>query len=230
MHGSSLIASKASSTTKIKSLSLHTPSAISTPAIGEIALEFLDDDLLLANGRSLQNGASGGGGMNGNNSSAPQKLSSSNPKRASGGSGSSKRPPGSANKNGQVASFHERFKAMNRYDISSSSLDDDDDDDDQDYDGGSGGDGSSDEDYRERGGGNGIGIGAGSTAGSGRGASHSSSQPAHPLVLRLKKSSGFSGHSSDSLDTDFIGKGEISSPSTERKREGKGPTPKRRKD
>ncbi|KAF9333437.1 Ataxin-7-like protein 3 [Podila minutissima] len=80
--------------TKLKGLGLFTPPTGSAPRpptpVGEISLGFLDDSLLLANGRTLQNG----GGSVG--SSAPvstsQKLSSSNPKRANGisssGSGS----------------------------------------------------------------------------------------------------------------------------------------------
>ncbi|KAI8599540.1 hypothetical protein EDD21DRAFT_379558 [Dissophora ornata] len=99
-------ASKGSSTTKLKGLGLHTPSTVSATQVGEISLGFLDDSLLLANGRSLQNGAGGGSssslnGSGSSSSSTPQKLSSSNPKRSSGGVGSSKRPPGSGSrKNG----------------------------------------------------------------------------------------------------------------------------------
>ncbi|KFH65244.1 hypothetical protein MVEG_08725 [Podila verticillata NRRL 6337] len=100
------------SSTKLKGLGLFTPttpgSAPRPPTpVGEISLGFLDDSLLLANGRTLQNG----GGSTGSSApvSTPQKLSSSNPKRASASSGSGsassvsvssqKRPPG-ATKNG----------------------------------------------------------------------------------------------------------------------------------
>ncbi|KAF9188620.1 Ataxin-7-like protein 3 [Haplosporangium sp. Z 767] len=172
-------ASKGSSSTKLKGLGLHTPSAVSTPRaqtpVGEIALGYLEDNLLLANGRSLQNGSGGSGNNTG--SSTPQKLSSSNPKRASGGVSSSKRPPGSSHssKNGQVISFYDSLKAIGSRDGTSSS-------DAQ----------SSDDDDEER-----------SSVGGG-GLTHSSSQPIHPVVHRLKKSSAFSGHASDSIDTDFI--------------------------
>ncbi|KAG0216401.1 hypothetical protein BGX28_002871 [Mortierella sp. GBA30] len=190
-------ASKASSSVKLKGLGLHTSSAIPTagaPApVGEISLGFLDDNLLLANGRSLQNGS--GGGSSGNNSSSsstPQKLSSSNSKKASGGVSSSKRPPGSSSKNGQVLSFYDSLKAIAGRDgenSDSSAAGGD----------GDGGDHSSDDDYRDDEAGNGNGSG-----GKGGGLAHSSSQPIHPLVLRLKKTSAFSGHASDALDTDFI--------------------------
>ncbi|KAK5821263.1 hypothetical protein F5H01DRAFT_340310 [Linnemannia elongata] len=116
---SSLLAKshKSGSSTKLKGLGLHTPSSTAastapqdpTP-VGEISLGFLDDSLLLANGRSLQNGSGGGGNESGNGTATvtaavsttatttgtTQKLSSSNPKRASGGVSSSKRPPGSS--------------------------------------------------------------------------------------------------------------------------------------
>ncbi|KAF8945167.1 SAGA-associated factor [Haplosporangium gracile] len=132
-------ASKSGSSTKLKGLGLHTPSSTAgatmprdpTP-VGEISLGFLDDSLLLANGRSLQNGSGGGGNENGNGTAsatgsaaastmatttgATQKLSSSNPKRASGGGvSSSKRPPGSSgpsSKNGQVLSFYDSLRAI----------------------------------------------------------------------------------------------------------------------
>ncbi|KAG0360968.1 hypothetical protein BGZ54_009294 [Gamsiella multidivaricata] len=177
-------ASKASSSTKLKGLGLHTPSTVSATPVGEISLGFLDDELLLANGRSLQNGAGGGGGNNSgsnvNGSSNPQKLSSSNPKRASGGVSSSKRPPGSgSSKNGQVSSFYESLRAIGNHEDSSSSHDD-----------------SSDGDYRD--------DADEEVEKDGGGSTHLSSQLAHPLVLRLKKSSAFSGHASDSLDMDFI--------------------------
>ncbi|KAG0028450.1 Ataxin-7-like protein 3 [Podila clonocystis] len=110
--------SKGSGSTKLKGLGLFTPPTGSAPRpptpVGEISLGFLDDSLLLANGRTLQNG----GGSTGSSVpvSTPQKLSSSNPKRANAsstsssgaGSGSSsasvsvssqKRPPGGS-KNG----------------------------------------------------------------------------------------------------------------------------------
>ncbi|KAG0028346.1 Ataxin-7-like protein 3 [Podila clonocystis] len=110
--------SKGSGSTKLKGLGLFTPPTGSAPRpptpVGEISLGFLDDSLLLANGRTLQNG----GGSTGSSApvSTPQKLSSSNPKRANAsstsssgaGSGSSsasvsvssqKRPPGGS-KNG----------------------------------------------------------------------------------------------------------------------------------
>ncbi|KAF9134390.1 hypothetical protein BGX30_011953 [Mortierella sp. GBA39] len=130
-------AHKSGSSTKLKGLGLHTPSSTAaataprdpTP-VGEISLGFLDDSLLLANGRSLQNGSGGGGNENGNGATtttavvsttatttgATQKLSSSNPKRASGGGvSSSKRPPGSSgpsSKNGQVLSFYDSLRAI----------------------------------------------------------------------------------------------------------------------
>ncbi|KAG0251609.1 hypothetical protein BG011_007497 [Mortierella polycephala] len=181
LEQSSLLAkaSKGNSSSKLKGLGLHTSSSVSTPRaqtpVGEIALGYLEDNLLLANGRSLQNGSGGSGNNTG--SSTPQKLSSSNPKRASGGVSSSKRPPGSghSSKNGQVLSFYESLKAIGSRDGTSSS-------DTQ----------SSDGDDEER-----------SSVGGG-GLTHSSSQPIHPVVHRLKKSSAFSGHASDSIDTDFI--------------------------
>ncbi|KAG0217106.1 hypothetical protein BGX33_011443 [Mortierella sp. NVP41] len=123
----SVPSSKSGNSTKLKGLGLHTPSSSSTTTtaaattrdptpVGEISLGFLDDSLLLANGRSLQNGIGGGNGNsegngdgNGTTTTAAattnaiatatttQKLSSSNPKRASGGGvSSSKRPPGSS--------------------------------------------------------------------------------------------------------------------------------------
>ncbi|CAO3565726.1 unnamed protein product [Mortierella alpina] len=180
----------ASSSVKLKGLGLHTPSTVSTPGtqppVGEISLGYLDDNLLLANGRSLQNGSGGGSSNNsGSNSSTPQKLSSSNPKKSSGVS-SSKRPPGSSSssKNGQVLSFHDTLRAIGSRDgehsdgssdAAGSGGDDDDVDD--------------NEKVNERKGG---------------GLVHSSSQPVHRVVLRLKKASAFSGHASDALDTDFI--------------------------
>ncbi|KAF9146003.1 Ataxin-7-like protein 3 [Linnemannia schmuckeri] len=138
---SSLLAksSKSGSSTKLKGLGLHTPSSTAAATVprdptpvGEISLGFLDDSLLLANGRSLQNGSGGGGNENSNGTSsatgaaaasatatttgATQKLSSSNPKRASGGGvSSSKRPPGSSgpsSKNGQVLSFYDSLRAI----------------------------------------------------------------------------------------------------------------------
>ncbi|KAF9991253.1 SAGA-associated factor [Mortierella antarctica] len=183
----------ASSSVKLKGLGLHTPSAVPTPgapaSVGEISLGYLDDSLLLANGRSLQNGSGGGSSSNNNNngtsnSSTPQKLSSSNPKKSSGVS-SSKRPPGSSSssKNGQVLSFHDTLRAIGsrdgeHSDGSSSNAADS-----------SGDDVDDDDKVKERKGG---------------GLVHSSSQPVHRVVLRLKKASAFSGHASDSLDTDFI--------------------------
>ncbi|KAF9938325.1 hypothetical protein BGZ67_000290 [Mortierella alpina] len=183
----------ASSSVKLKGLGLHTPSAVPTPgapaSVGEISLGYLDDNLLLANGRSLQNGSGGGSSSNNNNngtsnSSTPQKLSSSNPKKSSGVS-SSKRPPGSSSssKNGQVLSFHDTLRAIGsrdgeHSDGSSSNAADS-----------SGDDVDDDDKVKERKGG---------------GLVHSSSQPVHRVVLRLKKASAFSGHASDSLDTDFI--------------------------
>ncbi|KAF9133326.1 SAGA-associated factor [Mortierella sp. 14UC] len=150
---SSLLAksSKSGSSTKLKGLGFHTPSSSSstttvTPRdptpVGEISLGFLDDNLLLSNGRSLQNGSNGGNG-NENGSAATiattapttttQKLSSSNPKRASGGGAaavsSSKRPPGSSgpsSKNGQVLSFYDSLRAIGSPEGASS-------DDDHDY-------------------------------------------------------------------------------------------------
>ncbi|KAF9115126.1 Ataxin-7-like protein 3 [Mortierella sp. AM989] len=177
--------SKGSSSTKLKGLGLHTLSS-ATP-VGEISLGYLDDELLLANGRSLQNGAGGGnnGNVNGTSTSTPQKLSSSNPKRASGGISSSKRPPGSgssSSRNGQVISFFERLKAIGSRDGASSSSSDDDDN-------------SRDEDYRE--------VEEEEHGGEG-GSTHSSSQRIHPVVFRLKKSSAYSGHASDSIDSEFI--------------------------
>ncbi|KAG0304700.1 hypothetical protein BGZ98_005158 [Dissophora globulifera] len=199
-------ASKGSSSTKLKGLGLHTPSGLSATPVGEISLGYLDDELLLANGRSLQNGA-GGGGSSGNNSSnssssgglnghsnssnggggsngssngatpqQQQKLSSFNPKRASGGVSSSKRPPGSgSSKNGQVASsLYDRLKAI-----------------------GSSKEESSDDGHDSRDDGDGDG-------GRDGGSIHSSSQLKRPVVIRIKKSSAFSGLGSDSLDTDFI--------------------------
>ncbi|KAG0319298.1 hypothetical protein BGZ99_005194 [Dissophora globulifera] len=199
-------ASKGSSSTKLKGLGLHTPSGLSATPVGEISLGYLDDELLLANGRSLQNGA-GGGGSTGNNSSSSsssgglnghsnssnggggsngssngatpqqqQKLSSFNPKRASGGVSSSKRPPGSgSSKNGQVASsLYDRLKAI-----------------------GSSKEESSDDGHDSRDDGDGDG-------GRDGGSIHSSSQLKRPVVIRIKKSSAFSGLGSDSLDTDFI--------------------------
>ncbi|KAF9961769.1 hypothetical protein BGZ72_002008 [Mortierella alpina] len=177
----------ASSSVKLKGLGLHTPSSVPAPgapaAVGEISLGYLDDNLLLANGRSLQNGSGGGSSNNsGSNSSTPQKLSSSNPKKSSGVS-SSKRPPGSSSssKNGQVLSFHDTLRAIGsrdgeHSDRSSDAADSSDDEDDEDK-------------INERKGGGFV---------------HSSSQPVHRVVLRLKKASAFSGHASDSLDTDFI--------------------------
>ncbi|KAF9278840.1 hypothetical protein BGZ68_008328, partial [Mortierella alpina] len=186
----------ASSSVKLKGLGLHTPSTVHTPGapapVGEISLGYLDDNLLLANGRSLQNGSGGGSSGNnnsGSNSGTPQKLSSSNPKKSSGAS-SSKRPPGSSSssKNGQVLSFHDTLRAIGSRDgehsdgssnnAADSSGDDDAADDDDD-----------DDTVNEKKGG---------------GLVHSSSQPVHRVVLRLKKASAFSGHASDSLDTDFI--------------------------
>ncbi|KAF9093496.1 Ataxin-7-like protein 3 [Mortierella sp. AD031] len=152
-------ASKSGNSTKLKGLGLHTPSSSSTTTtaaattrdptpVGEISLGFLDDSLLLANGRSLQNGIGGGNGNgegngdgNGTTTTAAattnaiatatttQKLSSSNPKRASGGGvSSSKRPPGSSSgpssKNGQVLSFYESLRAIGSRDGSSSDDDD----------------------------------------------------------------------------------------------------------
>ncbi|KAG0083979.1 Ataxin-7-like protein 3 [Podila epicladia] len=79
------------SSTKLKGLGLFTPPTGSAPRpptpVGEISLGFLDDSLLLANGRTLQNG----GGSAGSSApvSTPQKLSSSNPKRANASSSSS---------------------------------------------------------------------------------------------------------------------------------------------
>ncbi|KAF9209308.1 hypothetical protein BGZ49_005190 [Haplosporangium sp. Z 27] len=172
-------ASKGNSSNKLKGLGLHAPSSI-TP-VGEISLGYLDDELLLANGRSLQNGA-GGGTTNGTtNISTPQKLSGSNPKRLSGGTTSSKRPPGSgsgSSKNGQVTSFYERLKAIGSRDGSSSGSD---------YDGD---DTSRDEDYHDE----------GEERGGEGGSTHSSSQHIHPVAFRLKKSSAHSGHASDSVD------------------------------
>ncbi|KAF9954393.1 hypothetical protein BGZ70_010578, partial [Mortierella alpina] len=182
----------ASSSVKLKGLGLHTPS-VPTPGaqvpVGEISLGYLDDNLLLANGRSLQNGSGGGTSNNSSsNSSTPQKLSSSNPKKSSGVS-SSKRPPGSSSssKNGQVLSFHDTLRAIGSRDgehsdgSSSNAADSGGDDDDAAA--------ADDEKVNERKGG---------------GLVHSSSQPVHRVVLRLKKASAFSGHASDSLDTDFI--------------------------
>ncbi|KAF9433784.1 Ataxin-7-like protein 3, partial [Entomortierella beljakovae] len=167
-------ASKGSSSSKLKGIGLQSPSA--TP-IGEISLGYLDDDLLLANGRSLQNGA----GSNNTNGSSTQKLSSSNPKRASGGTGSSKRPPGSSSsKNGQVTSFYESLKAIGSHESASSD---------------SGEDNNRDEDYREDEEKGRRGLG---------GSTHSSSQSINPVVIRIKKSSAFSGHNSDSVDSEYI--------------------------
>ncbi|GJJ68292.1 SAGA-associated factor 11 [Entomortierella parvispora] len=183
-------ASKGSSSIKLKGLGLHTPPTGSTPRaptpVGEISLGFLDDNLLLANGRSLQNGSSGV-----SSGSAPLKLSSSNPKRAAaaaaaaasaaGGTSSSKRPPGSgSSKNGQVLSFYDSLKAIGSRDGSSSEAQTSDDDDDDD-----------DDDRRGR---------RGSVSGAGS-SSSTQSQPVHSVAHRLKKSSAFSGHGSD---TDFI--------------------------
>ncbi|KAF9362163.1 hypothetical protein BGX26_000051 [Mortierella sp. AD094] len=183
-------ASKGGSSTKLKGLGLHSPS--SAAPVGEISLGYLDDDLLLANGRSLQNGA--GSSSTGNtggvtNTSTPQKLSSSNPKRASGGISSSKRPPGSgssSSKNGQVISFYERLKAIGSRDGASSSSNDEDEDDKN----------SRDEDYRE--------YEEEGRRGEG-GSTHSSSQHIHPVAFRHKKSSAYLGHASDSIDSEFIG-------------------------
>ncbi|KAG0068165.1 SAGA-associated factor [Linnemannia elongata] len=147
---SSLLAKshKSGSSTKLKGLGLHTPSstaASTTPQdptpVGEISLGFLDDSLLLANGRSLQNGSGGGGNESGNGTATvtaavsttaattgtTQKLSSSNPKRASGGVSSSKRPPGSSgpsSKNGQVLSFYDSLRAIGSPEGASSDDDD----------------------------------------------------------------------------------------------------------
>ncbi|KAG0063826.1 hypothetical protein BGZ90_002495 [Linnemannia elongata] len=141
-------AHKSGSSTKLKGLGLHTPSSTAastapqdpTP-VGEISLGFLDDSLLLANGRSLQNGSGGGGNESGNGTATvtaavsttatttgtTQKLSSSNPKRASGGVSSSKRPPGSSgpsSKNGQVLSFYDSLRAIGSPEGASSDDDD----------------------------------------------------------------------------------------------------------
>ncbi|KAG0017591.1 hypothetical protein BGZ80_008134, partial [Entomortierella chlamydospora] len=180
-------ASKGGGSSKLKGLGLHSPSVA---PVGEISLEYFDNDVLLANGRSLQNGAgsSNAGSTSGTNTSTPQKLSSSNPKRTSGGISSSKRPPGSglsSSKNGQVISFHERLKAIGSRDGSSSSSSDEDEGDknsrDEDY-----------RDYEEEG-----------RRGEG-GSTHSSSQHIHPVAFRHKKSSAYSGHASDSIDSEFI--------------------------
>ncbi|KAG0057273.1 Ataxin-7-like protein 3 [Gryganskiella cystojenkinii] len=192
-------ASKGSSSIKLKGLGLHTPSSGSTP-VGEISLGYLDDNLLLANGRSLQNG-SGGGGNN-----APLKLSSSNPKRAaaaaaaaaaSGGISSSKRPPGSgsSSKNGQVLSFYDSLKAIGSRDGASS--------DEYEEEGGSV-DGDRERRGSVLGGGGSSGGLTHSSSSSSMSSSTSSSQPLHSVAHRHKKSSAYSGHGSDSLDTDFI--------------------------
>ncbi|KAG0311276.1 Ataxin-7-like protein 3 [Linnemannia gamsii] len=139
--------SKSGSSTKLKGLGLHTPSSTAATAaprdptpVGEISLGFLDDSLLLANGRSLQNGSGGGGNESGNGTTiataaatttattgTTQKLSSSNPKRTSGGGvSSSKRPPGSgpSSKNGQVLSFYDSLRAIGSPEGASSDDDD----------------------------------------------------------------------------------------------------------
>ncbi|KAG9065329.1 hypothetical protein KI688_002654 [Linnemannia hyalina] len=293
---SSLLAKshKSGSSTKLKGLGLHAPSSTAaaprdpTP-VGEISLGFLEDSLLLANGRSLQNGSGGGGNENGNGAATAtaavsttatttgttQKLSSSNPKRASGGGvSSSKRPPGSSgpsSKNGQVLSFYDSLRAIGSPEGASS---DDEDysiknnttanhynnngdadydgvntykkrksnrdnnrrktkkgkrdlsfDDDEDY--GDGDDGESidrdkdkgndyqggyDEDLMEvdeharYGGGGMVGVPQSSSSSSYSSSSKASSQRLPPLVLRLKKSSAYSGASTDALDMEFIGK------------------------
>ncbi|KAF9918807.1 Ataxin-7-like protein 3, partial [Linnemannia zychae] len=133
--------SKSGGTIKLKGLGVHTPSSTATPRdptpIGEISLGFLDDNLLLANGRTLQNGSGGGSEASYGTAAVPtssttQKLSSSNPKRASQGSGvsSSKRPPGSSGssgKNGQVLSFYDSLRAIGSPEGASSDDDNDDD-------------------------------------------------------------------------------------------------------
>ncbi|KAF9896760.1 Ataxin-7-like protein 3, partial [Lobosporangium transversale] len=208
-------ASKGSSSSKLKGLGLHTPSSVSVTPVGEISLGYLDDDLLLANGKSLQNGAGSNSNVNnilsngGNNSinsngSASQKLSSSNSKRGSGGISSSKRPPGSgsgsgSSKNGQVAlssssSFFERLKAIGSRDGASDSSGSDDDSHDGDYRKESG---AREKKEKEKSGNRGKGSSYAGSAGT-------SSQPLPPVVIRLKKASAFTGHGSDSVDTDFI--------------------------
>ncbi|KAI1316425.1 hypothetical protein EDD11_009988 [Mortierella claussenii] len=193
-------ASKGSNATKLKGLGLHTSASVSATPVGEISLGYLDDDLLLANGRSLQNGA-GGGSSNGSASSnghgTPQKLSSSNPKRMAGGISSSKRPPGSgsgASKNGQVASssssFFERLKAIGSHDGASSESGISDDE-------------SRDDNYRKEEEDKVRRRGA-TGAASGGYDGDASSQPLPPVVLRLKKLSAFTGHASDTVDADFI--------------------------
>ncbi|KAG0283059.1 Ataxin-7-like protein 3 [Linnemannia gamsii] len=294
------LASKSGGSTKLKGLGLNTPSSTAAAAaaprdptpVGEISLGFLDDSLLLANGRSLQNGSGGGSNENGNGTTtataaatttgATQKLSSSNPKRASGGVSSSKRPPssGPSSKNGQVLSFYDSLRAIGSPEDASSDGDDsnihsntghhtnidnsvdyndanihkkkkkssgndgrrkknrgkrgllsendddyNDDGDDGEYidrDEDKGNDhGGDDKDfsamevdeyagYGVRGGGGGgggmVGVPLSSPPASYSSSSKASSQRLPPLVIRLKKSSAYSGATSDAHDMDFIGK------------------------
>ncbi|KAF9538997.1 hypothetical protein EC957_005975 [Mortierella hygrophila] len=284
---------KSGSSTKLKGLGLHAPSSTAAAAaprdptpVGEISLGFLEDSLLLANGRSLQNGSGGGGNENGNGAATAtaavsttatttgttQKLSSSNPKRASGGGvSSSKRPPGSSgpsSKNGQVLSFYDSLRAIGSPEGASSddedhsiknnttayhynnngdadydgvntykkrksnrdnnrrktkkgkkdlSFDDDDDygdgddsecidrdkDKGNDYQGGYDGDLMEVDEHARYGGGGMVGVPQSSSS-SYSSSSKASSQRLPPLVLRLKKSSAYSGASTDALDTEFI--------------------------
>ncbi|KAF9415252.1 hypothetical protein BGZ94_000142 [Podila epigama] len=109
LKGLGLYTSPATSTgtsSSSSSTSSSTPSVVPRPPtpVGEISLGFLEDNILLANGRALNYGGAGGAATSvahpGGTSLTPQKLSSSNPKRANAlaaGLSSQKRPPGTSN-------------------------------------------------------------------------------------------------------------------------------------